>query len=109
MQTASGSVRELHSTNLGAAGQFFVATKGAGGGVLHVQWLHILVLHLFSGQNRSHKSVSQAQKRAAKILRHVESNTRFQRQGPADLQPFIHDEEILTMSYTMSYTTSYAI
>ena len=32
VQTASGSVRELHSTNLGAAGQFFVATQGAGGG-----------------------------------------------------------------------------
>ena len=32
VQTASGSVRELHSTNLGAAGQFFVATLGAGGG-----------------------------------------------------------------------------
>ena len=26
VQTASGSVRELHSTNFGAAGQFFVAT-----------------------------------------------------------------------------------
>ncbi len=32
VQTASGSVRELHSTNLGAAGQLFVATQGAGGG-----------------------------------------------------------------------------
>jgi hypothetical protein len=32
VQTASGSVREPHSTNLGAAGQFFVATQGAGGG-----------------------------------------------------------------------------
>ena len=32
VQTASGYVRELHSTNLGAAGQFFVATQGAGGG-----------------------------------------------------------------------------
>ena len=32
VQTTSGSVRELHSTNLGAAGQFFVATQGAGGG-----------------------------------------------------------------------------
>ncbi len=32
VQTSSGSVRELHSTNLGAAGQFFVATQGAGGG-----------------------------------------------------------------------------
>ncbi len=32
VQTASGSVRELHSTNLCAAGQFFVATQGAGGG-----------------------------------------------------------------------------
>jgi hypothetical protein len=41
VQTASGSVREPHSTNIGAAGQFFVATQGAGGGVLHVQWLHI--------------------------------------------------------------------
>ena len=41
VQTASGSVRELHSTNLGAAGQFVVATHGAGGGVLHMQWLHI--------------------------------------------------------------------
>ncbi len=41
VQTASGYVRQLHSTNLGAAGQFFVATQEAGGGVLHVQWLHI--------------------------------------------------------------------
>jgi hypothetical protein len=41
VQTASGSVREHHSTNLGAADTFFVATQGAGGGVLHVQWLHI--------------------------------------------------------------------
>ncbi len=32
VQIASGSVRQLHSTNLGAAGQFFVATQGAGGG-----------------------------------------------------------------------------
>ena len=32
VQTASGSVREPHSTNIGAAGQFFVATQGAGGG-----------------------------------------------------------------------------
>jgi hypothetical protein len=32
VQTASGSVRELPSTNLGAAGQFFVPTQGAGGG-----------------------------------------------------------------------------
>jgi hypothetical protein len=41
VQSASGSVREPHSTNIGAAGQFFAATQGAGGGVLHVQWLHI--------------------------------------------------------------------
>jgi hypothetical protein len=53
------------------------------------------VLHVFSGHNRRHKSVSRAQKRAAKILTHVESKTRFQRQGPADLQPFRHDEEYL--------------
>ncbi len=32
VQTASGSVRKPHSTNLGAVGQFFVATQGAGGG-----------------------------------------------------------------------------
>ena len=32
VQTTSGSVRELYSTNLGAAGQFFVATHEAGGG-----------------------------------------------------------------------------
>ncbi len=43
VQTASGSVREPepYSTNIGVAGQFFVATQGAGGGVLHVQWRHI--------------------------------------------------------------------
>ncbi len=41
VQTASGSVRELHSTNLGAAGQFLVATQGAGGGGVAVLWLHI--------------------------------------------------------------------
>ncbi len=43
VQTASGSVRELHSTNLGAAGQFFVATQGAeGGGVARAMDAHIL-------------------------------------------------------------------
>ena len=46
VQTASGSVRELHSTNLGAAGrQFFVATQGAGGpggGVARAMAAHTL-------------------------------------------------------------------
>ncbi len=43
MQTASGSVRQLHGTNLGAAGQFFVATQGAGGGgVAHAMAAHTL-------------------------------------------------------------------
>ncbi len=41
VQTASGSVRELHSTNLGAAGQFSLPPKGLEEGVLHVLWLHI--------------------------------------------------------------------
>jgi hypothetical protein len=43
VQTTSGSVRELYSTNLGAAGQFFVATQGAGGGgVAHAMAAHTL-------------------------------------------------------------------
>ena len=60
LQTASGYVRELHSTNLGAAGQFSLPPKGLEEGVLHV----------LSGHNLRHKSVIQAQKRAANCLRH---------------------------------------
>jgi hypothetical protein len=41
VQTASGYVRQLHSTNLGAAGQFSLPPKGLEEGVLHVLWLHI--------------------------------------------------------------------
>ncbi len=39
VQTASGSVKELHSTNLGAAGQFSLPPKGLEEGVLHVIWI----------------------------------------------------------------------
>ncbi len=43
VQTTSGSVRELYSTNLGAAGQFFVAThRTGGGGVAHAMAAHTL-------------------------------------------------------------------
>ncbi len=45
VQTTSGSVRELYSTNFGAAGQFFVATHGAGGlggGVAHAMAAYTL-------------------------------------------------------------------
>ena len=41
MQTATGTVREPHSTNLGPAVKFSVPPKGLEEGVLHVQWLHI--------------------------------------------------------------------
>ena len=41
VQTASGYVRQLHITNLGAAGQFSLPPKGLEEGVLHVLWLHI--------------------------------------------------------------------
>ncbi len=40
VQTASGSVRELHNTNLGAAGQFSISTQDGGGCVARAQ--HIL-------------------------------------------------------------------
>ena len=41
VQTASGSVREPHSTNLGPAGQFFDAIQGAGeGGVARAMAAH---------------------------------------------------------------------
>ena len=72
-------------------------------------WLRVSVARVFRAQSESQVSELSSEKSCKNIETHVESNTRFQRQGPADLQPFIHDEEIPTMSYTMSYTTSYAI
>ncbi len=72
-------------------------------------WLRVSVARVFRAQSESQVSEPSSEKSCKNIEKHVESNTRFQRQGPADLQPFIHDEEIPTMSYTMSYTTSYAI
>ena len=72
-------------------------------------WLRVGVARVFRAQSESQVSEPSSEKSCKNIETHVESNTRFRRQGPADLQPFIHDEEIPTMSYTMSYTTSYAI
>ena len=71
-------------------------------------WLRVGVARVFRAQSESQVSDPSSEKSCKFFETHVESNTRFQRQGLADLQPFIHDGEIPTMSYTMSYTTSYA-
>ncbi len=68
--------------------------------------LHVTVVR---AQSASQVSDPSSEKSCKIFETQVESNTRCQQQCPADLQPFRHDEEIPTMSYTMSYTTSYAL
>ena len=99
-------------------------------------WLRVGVACVFRAQSESQVSEPSSEKSCKNIETHVESNTRFQRQCPADLQPFRHDEEYLRcrirhrlryyilyilydivcihdivydVQYTTSYTMSYMI
>ncbi len=58
-------------------------------------WLGVGVARVFRAQSASQVSEPSSEKSCKNLETHVESKTRFQRQGPADLQPFRHDEEYL--------------
>ena len=51
------------------------------------------VARVFRAQSASQVSVLSLEKICKNLETHAQSKTRFQRQGPADLQPFRHDEE----------------
>ncbi len=61
-------------------------------------WLGVGVARVFRTQSTSQVSelrLPSSEKSCRNFETHEESKTRFQRQGPADLQPFRHDEECL--------------
>ena len=72
-------------------------------------WLRVGVARVVRAQSASQVSDPSSEKSCKFFETQVESNTRCQRQCPADLQPFRHDEEIPTMSYTISYTILHTV
>ncbi len=74
-------------------------------------WLGRGVAHVFRAQLASQISVLSSEKICKNLETHVQSKNRFQRQGPADLQPFKHDEEYLQcrIRYHIRYHILYII
>ncbi len=71
-------------------------------------WLGVGVARVFRAQSASQVSETSSEKSDKNIETHVESRTRFQRQGPADLKPFRHCD-MMRNTYDFVYDVVYDI